>query len=247
MINKSSVKTVNNFETSVSLFKEGKFAQALEEINKAIQTDGSNLEFYFFRARVFSRLGKFADSLEDYDRLSEQDPYNPTYISDRAVVLHLLKRNEEALAEFDRALNLEPKNPYRYSSRAYFKDRIGDHKGALEDYEKAIELDPDDAVAYNNKGLVEEKMGYIKRSKKSFEKSEELIGYKRPETPKVSPETEPKARQELPEIEMEPMEESPKKVTLQSYIKTSKDVLTDEKTRKDFWDFLKSKIGSRKS
>lgn len=236
---------MEKFERSVAFFKEGKFEEALEIINACITSDSNNSEFYFFRARVLTRLGKLGDSLSDFDYLHNLEPFNPTYIADRAVVLHLLRRNEEALAEFDRALNLEPNNPYRYSSRAYFKDRIGDHKGAIEDYEKAIELDPEDAVAYNNKGLVEEKMGYINKSKKSFEKSDELIGYKKKEPTNEKQFSKPVTKKEEPRVEIEPMSPRPTKITAQSYFKTLQDVIIDKKVRADFWGFIKSKLWSR--
>jgi tetratricopeptide (TPR) repeat protein len=151
-------------------------------------------------------------------------------------VLHLLKRNKEAMTAFDKALNLDPQNPYRYSSRAYFKDRIGDLEGAIADYEKAIELDPEDAVAYNNKGLVEEKLGYQNRAKKSFKQADELVGYKPKET-----EIPQKPASDLPPIGN--AEEGRDKLSFKNYLSTVKNVITDQKTRKEFLNFLFKKKG----
>lgn len=237
------------FDLSVSYFKEGKFEEALEEINKCLNEEANNLEYRFFRARVSSRLGKFEAALADFDHLIGLEPFNPTYISDRAVVLHLLKRNQEAMEEFDRALNLEPLNPYRYSSRAYFKDRIGDLKGAIEDYEKAIELDPEDAVAYNNKGIIEEKMGYMKQSKKSFNKADDLIGYKGPSSTKETIEQESKSN--FPPIgkpldnEDKEKETSEKKLSFSGYFDILKGVFTNKHTQKEFIDFIRSGFKKR--
>ncbi|WP_304516977.1 tetratricopeptide repeat protein [Cecembia rubra] len=239
---------MSNFDISIQFFKEGKFEEALVQINSCIDEDVSNKELYFFRARVQSRLGNLESALEDFDYLVNREPYNPNYISDRAVVLHLLKRNEEALDEFDRALNLEPLNAYRYSSRAYFKDRIGDLKGAIEDYEKAIELDPEDAVSYNNKGLVEEKLGYKEKSQRSFKKADDLIGYKSVPTNKVPEEITEKG--EFPRIgnssqNSEKSVSGFEKLTFSKYLQTLKNVFTDKSTRQEFLNFIKAGFKKR--
>jgi tetratricopeptide (TPR) repeat protein len=239
---------VSNFDLSIQYFKEGKFEEALIQINGCIDSDISNLEFYYFRARVHSRLKNFESALDDFDYLISLEPYNPSFISDRAVVLHLLNRNKEALDEFDRALNLEPLNPYRYSSRAYFRDRTGDLKGAIEDYEKAIELDPEDAVAYNNKGLVEEKMGYKEKSQKSFKKADELVGYKPYQSSTEQSENQDKPLSAIYDQNNEnTINKSSKnqKLTISSYLKTLKNVFTDKRTQQEFRDFIKSGFKKR--
>jgi tetratricopeptide (TPR) repeat protein len=231
---------VKEFQLSISYFKEGKFQEALTQINFCISKESNNPEFYNFRARVHSRLGIFDEALMDFDKIIGIDPYNPSYINDRAVVLHLMKKDDEAMAEFDRAINLDPKNPYRFSSRAYFRDRIGDLKGAIEDYEIAINLDPEDAVAYNNKGLVEEKLGYQQRAKSSFSKADELIGYNPDETslPK------PHEVKEVNNLKENQLEVDSKKLTFDDYLLMLKKVLTNPTTRQEFLGFLKSKIKS---
>nr|WP_255742823.1 tetratricopeptide repeat protein [Belliella calami] len=216
----------------------------MDTVNACIENDVKNTEYYFFRARVHSRMGNFSLALEDFDYLIQFEPYNPSYISDRAVVLHLLKRNEEAAAEFDRALNLEPGNPYRYSSRAYFKDRIGDFQGALDDYDKAIEMDPEDAVAYNNRGLVEEKMGHISRSKKSFEKADELVGYKSNQNTKSDLTQQSEHRK--PEFTMPKQENSGRTVSFEKYMKIFKKVFTDKSTWSEFVEFIGSGLKGKK-
>jgi tetratricopeptide (TPR) repeat protein len=234
---------VENFEKGVAFFKEGKFKQALEQVNISISKDAENLELYFFRARVNSRLGEFDSSLKDFDFLILQEPYNPTFINDRAVVLHLLQRNDEAMSEFDRAVNLEPGNPYRFASRAYFKDRIGDLLGSIRDYEKAIELDPEDAVSYNNKGLVEEKLGYIQKSKKSFKKSDDLIGY----IPGFQNQNEDQesdlTRAMNPDSgNLEQEINSDNQTNFSRYLEVISKLFSDKQTRNEFWEFLKSKF-----
>nr|WP_255806905.1 tetratricopeptide repeat protein [Belliella alkalica] len=217
----------------------------MDAVNSCIEEDVNNTEYYFFRARVHSRMGNFSLALEDFDYLIQFEPYNASYISDRAVVLHLLKRNEEAATEFDRALNLEPGNPYRYSSRAYFRDRIGDFQGALDDYDKAIEMDPEDAVAYNNRGLVEEKMGYISRSKKSFEKADDLVGYK----PKNLSEEKPKSDTEKTKstFSMPKQENADKSISFEKYMNIFKKVFTDKSTWSEFVDFIGSGFKNKNS
>lgn len=239
-IHKQTHIGVTQFEIAESLFKQGKFSEALDLFHVLIRENPNDAVYINYRARVFSRLGEYVKSLNDFDALIKQSPYDTSLISDRAVVLHLLGRNEEALSELDRALNLDPSNPYRYSSRAYLKDRIGDLEGAIEDYERAIELDPEDAISFNNKGLVEEKMGYISRSKKSFKQSDDLIGY----TPvqkneNMGPDLDsPNGEASLEDAN----QKHDKRLTLSSFFNVLNGLVTDEKVRKDFFLFVRKTI-----
>lgn len=222
-----------NFEKGISLYKEGKFEEALKVFNDLIIGNPSETEFLLYRGRIRSRLGRLEEALVDFDQLIAIDGKNTNFISDRAVVLHLLKRNDEALSAFDYAIKLDSNNPYRYSSRAYLRDRLGDFKGSIIDYERAIELDPEDAVAYNNKGIVEDKLGYQNRAKESLRRADELAGYQPRET------AIPQENGKLPEVgnqkEQEVMQE---KSLANTYIDTLKKVFTDKNTRDEFIDFI---------
>jgi tetratricopeptide (TPR) repeat protein len=227
---------VSVFEKGIAKYKEGKFEEALEVFQQLTQEDPAKTEYLHYRARVQSRMGRLNKALEDFDLLIKEHPYETDYISDRAVVLHLMKRNEEALSELDRAQSLDPNNPYRYSSRAYLKDRLGDLHGAIADYEKAIELDPEDAVAYNNKGLVEEKLGYLDKSTKSFSKADHLTGYQphRPDEHR-SPGI-PNAGDEAA------IDEEKKDTGFPHFWSVLSQIISDRKTRKEFFRFIKNKI-----
>src|SRR5690606_28493253 len=206
--------------------------------NQLVTNNASNPSYLLFRGRIHSRIGSLDLALRDFDQLLEMEPQNADYISDRAVVLHLLKRHQEALKELDRALSMDPENPYRYASRAFLKDRTGDLDGAIADYEKAIEMDPEDAISINNKGIVEEKLGYKQRATESFKRADELVGYQ----PNGSA---------IPTGSNAPAENSPvtppdgedeKKVSFSSYLSTLGEILTDQKVRKDFFEFVSNKF-----
>ncbi|MEX2567351.1 MAG: tetratricopeptide repeat protein [Cyclobacteriaceae bacterium] len=238
--------TVDLFEKGKSHFNSGKFEEALFLFNQLVGSSPQDTSYLHYRARVFSRLGKFDDALKDFDLLIKSHPYDTNFISDRAVVLHLLKRNEEALNELDRALNLDPNNPYRYSSRAYFKDRIGDLKGAILDYEAAIAMDPEDAVSLNNKGLVEEKLGYQDASRSSFQKADRLSEILSPLQDTPINRTNDKQDHSLKKDSAQNANLSPETKTLgiQHYWNILKGIFKNDKTRAEFFGFIKSKFKS---
>ena len=236
-----------DFNKGFQFYQEGKFEEALAIFDQLIIREKGKTELHLYRGRILTRMGKGELALEDFDLLTSLEPYNTDFISDRGVVLHLMGRNDEALAELDRAANLDPRNPYRYSSRAFLKDRLGDFQGAIEDYEKAIELDPEDAVAFNNKGLVEEKLGQIQRAKKSFEKADELVGYKPAQKSDDLPPIEEKKSTSIPKPSFQPTESNQKaSMNAGHFWDTLKSVFGDQKTRKEFLDFVKRIFSGKK-
>jgi tetratricopeptide (TPR) repeat protein len=239
---------VISLEKATQLFKEGKFSDALPLVNTYIQENQEDSEAFYLRTRIYTRMGHFNEALGDFEILINNDPFNPSFITDRAIVLHLLKRNDESLSELDRAVNLDPKNPYRYSSRAFIKDRIGDLKGAISDYEKSIELDPEDAIAYNNLGIILEKSGNQDKAKKHYKLADELneqihgISNKKTENEleRADPIEIKKANEPITEDPLAINKTS--KISFKAFIDTIKQIFINKSVRKDFVNFLRSKL-----
>ena len=69
-----------NFETGISLYKEGKFQEALEVFNFLIEKDDSSTELLLYRGRILSRLGQTENALADFDKIVALEPYNTNFI-----------------------------------------------------------------------------------------------------------------------------------------------------------------------
>lgn len=80
---------MSDINQGISLYKEGKFEEALEVFNQLLANTPNQPIILLHRGRVLSRMGKLELALEDFDLLLKTDQYNADFISDRAVVLQI--------------------------------------------------------------------------------------------------------------------------------------------------------------
>jgi Tfp pilus assembly protein PilF len=64
-------------QLGLEYLKQGKYADAMETLNKAIQMDGRLATSYMYRGKVYELKGDTAAAVKDYQRAVELDPTNP--------------------------------------------------------------------------------------------------------------------------------------------------------------------------
>ncbi len=83
------------------------YAQALADLDKAIELDPMNASAYNNRGLLNSSHGKgWQAALADYDKAVELDPDFAVAYYNRGHVYAELKMNEQAKADYDKALSL---------------------------------------------------------------------------------------------------------------------------------------------
>ena len=154
----------------------GRFDEAIEQLEKAIESDPLNVEAYHNRAVIAERQGDMEAAVEDYRRVLR---YAPDYQPSRQALLRLTgsdageqpdspaEQTAYALAseasdaarrgDYDGAWELleeaaetAPSFPLVYQYRANVAYLRGDRAGAIEALQRAIELDPDNALYREN-------------------------------------------------------------------------------------------------
>ena len=182
--------------------------------------------------------GKADKALVIIDKLILKFPNNPDLHSERGVVYYHLNQPKKSIADMNFAVELQPEKAYRYSSRAYIRDWMGDLHGAIADYEKAVELDPQDAIAHNNLGMLQEKLGYQEKANDYYKRADKLAGVERSLYDKMD-------ELESEDDSAKPQKETPKKeeetnTSKQSSWSVLKNVFTNKKERKEFFQFIKN-------
>jgi tetratricopeptide (TPR) repeat protein len=151
------------------LARQGKYPDAIEHCNQAVQVDPSLTRAYLSRAIAYDQMDQYEKALADFDRalslLPQDDRFRPEYHYNRGMCLHRMKRYEAAVKDFDEALQSADQASYYYmrgkSLRALRKS-----KEALLDFDKSIALEKGDDLAASllQRGLVHKDMGQLKNA-----------------------------------------------------------------------------------
>ncbi len=152
----------SSYQRGLKLYKEAKYAEALEAFTQAIAENPTNSEAYRQRGRSRNRLNDPKGALVDYDKAVELDPRNAAAWTDRSTLKRQLKDAAGALDDIDRAVEANPKYANAYNVRGLLRWDAKDYKGALADYDQSASLDPKQGAVFNNRGLVKEKLNDLK-------------------------------------------------------------------------------------
>jgi tetratricopeptide (TPR) repeat protein len=92
------------------LSKEGKFIEAIECFDRALDIDSSNVDALICKGAATSGLGKFSEAIECFDRALDIDSGNTGALVNKGVILTNLGKFSEAIEFFDRTLITDPGN-----------------------------------------------------------------------------------------------------------------------------------------
>lgn len=125
---------------------DGKFDQALQYYNRAIDCNPGSVEAHFNRGAVLMSLRRYAEALNDLDFVIQQKSDSSQLYATRAYArCELVKPNsgeaafKPALADITRALELSPDEPFARCVRGMIAVRTGDYDPAITNLSWAIE------------------------------------------------------------------------------------------------------------
>jgi len=158
----------------VACQEQGKFHEAVQAFNKAIELKPDYADAYSNRGNALCDLGQLQEALESYEKAIQLKPDYADAYSNRGNALHKLGRFEDAVMSCEKAIQLKPDYAEAYSNRGNALCDLGKLQEAVESHEKAIELKPDYAEAYSNRGNVLRELWQLKAAVGSYEKAIEL-------------------------------------------------------------------------
>lgn len=118
----------------------GRYGEALEAYERAIELDPEYPYAYNGRGNVFLDLGRKEEALEAFERSIELDPEYSYPYTGLGNTLSALDKNEEAIGAYERAIELDPKYAAPHVELGIILEKIGKKKEAIEEYEKFLEL-----------------------------------------------------------------------------------------------------------
>lgn len=152
----------------------GNSDDAMDEIEKAIESDSSMLHPYL--ARAFQRMegGYYKGAIEDYDRALEIDDKNPEIWLNRGIVKEKMNDLKGAFADYTTAIERDEKYVKAWLNRGNVLSKQGRFKEASEDYTVAITFSPDYAFAYYNRAIALHKQKQTVLACEDLKKAESL-------------------------------------------------------------------------
>ena len=153
----------------MSLFKLGRYVEALEIVDSALEVRPENSTEWSNRGFVLSALDRNEEALEAFEKALSFDPESPKILTNKGIVYFKMGFSEKALEIFDKALASEPKKAsdwackiprFSFFSRNkapimrpdntetwYWKARVflklEEKEKALNAFKMALESDPD--------------------------------------------------------------------------------------------------------
>ncbi len=143
----------------LSYLRQRSLAEALTDLDRAVELEPDRAETYFSRAQVFQALrdetGKprAREALADLETAQKKGFVGTRIYFQLARVKRLLGDEAGANAEFQRGLQTTPNDARSWDSRGFARMQR-DPQGALRDFDEALKLDPTMQNALMNKAHV---------------------------------------------------------------------------------------------
>ncbi len=135
----------------VAYRQQGKFKEAMDDFNKAIELDPKNTYAYNSRGNAYLDQKDYKDAIADYTQAIKLLPTYAYAYDNRGDAYDDEGDIADAIADYTKAIELDAEASF-YNDRgiAYFHKK--DYDNAIADYTKAVQMDPNYAAAYDNRG-----------------------------------------------------------------------------------------------
>jgi tetratricopeptide (TPR) repeat protein len=134
----------------------GKYTESIQDLDKAIELDPTDLASYTDRGKTYAYANKPENARKDFLYILSKDSSD---IQGQAALYYLAKieyqlRNLKAsINYYDRLILLLPGDAELYFNRGAAKGAMLNPAEAIKDYDQAIKLDPNYKEAYANRGV----------------------------------------------------------------------------------------------
>ncbi len=157
----------SKYKSAYYLNEEGKYEEALNEIDKGINFDESCYNCYHIRGEIRRNLNDIKGSRKDATTAIEInknkiEAYITRYNSNKD-----LNNLNGAIIDLDNVIRIDANREY-LSRRAWLKTALNDNNGALIDINDAIKMDNTDYYDYYLRGRIYKSLGKYKKAIDDF-------------------------------------------------------------------------------
>ena len=163
-----------NTESIIALFSNGKFQDALVEIEKVIFDRPNDALLFNIRGACYAGLDKLKIAKENYEKAIALNPEYSKAHFNLAGVLHELEEFDASIQSYQKALLIEPGYAEAHNNLGNVYRESSELEVAIESYQKAIHIKPDYVEAYYSLGASYQELGKLEDTLKCYEKVIEL-------------------------------------------------------------------------
>ncbi len=150
--------------------REGKYAEAAEHINLAVQYEPGNYKAWYNKGALALRQGKPDESLEALNKCLEIKEY-PKALFSRALLYQGTARPDLALTDIEKVLLVQPQNARAWYIRGDCMEQQNNLVMAMDNYNKALEYEPGEPLFYIRRGLLYAKNNQAEIGLRDLEKA----------------------------------------------------------------------------
>jgi tetratricopeptide (TPR) repeat protein len=158
----------------VKLSKLGKFEEAIECYDKAIEINPNFFLAWGNKGLALSNLKRYEETIECFDKIIDIEPRDFQGYENKGKALLNLKKNEEAIRCFDKAIELKPTSWVLWDNKGRALFNLQKFEDAIECFNKAIEDNPMNVETWNIKGMALDNLDKYKEAVESFDRAVEI-------------------------------------------------------------------------
>ncbi len=156
------------YVAALTLFRGGRYAEAKDEVERALALQPTYEDAIRLHARVLMRDGSVEQGLAEFKKVMSLRPNDVSLYGDMGNALYGASRYSEALSAFEKAIELSPGSSVNLTRAGATAQAMGERQRALEFYERANAIQPR-AETFSNMGTIYYGLGDYAKAARSYE------------------------------------------------------------------------------
>ncbi|MCX8052866.1 MAG: tetratricopeptide repeat protein [Armatimonadetes bacterium] len=158
------------------LYSQGKYADSIAAINKAIDAGHGSAYALILRGRCKRKLNPpdYDGAIRDLTDAIAKDPLSFDAYNSRGITYDLMKQYDKALADFAKAAEIDPDSPKPHYNIAMLEYRRGNYQATVQELDKAIELGPVEALFFHQRACAKHMLKDYQGAMSDYDKAIEL-------------------------------------------------------------------------
>lgn len=161
-------------QKGMEFYEKREFAEALINLNKAIDIDPNYAQAYYVRGNIKDAFDDRHGAMKDYNAALEKNVKFAEAFFARGNVKMKLQDYYGAIADFSSAINVRENYIEAYFNRGKAKQFLQAYEDAINDCTKIIQLNPKSYDAYYMRGILKLNFGDVKNGCLDLSKAGEL-------------------------------------------------------------------------
>jgi tetratricopeptide (TPR) repeat protein len=161
----------------LSLFKLGRYEEAISFFDRAISIKSDYYEAWYNRGICLFRLGRYEEAIRSYDEVVNIKSDHYEAWCNRGVCLFRLGRYEEAIRSYDEVVNIKSDYYEAWYNRGVCLFELGRDEEAVESYNRSISVKADEDKSWYNRGVCLFRLGRYEEAVESYNRTISIRPY----------------------------------------------------------------------